>query len=348
VSRESGLVLTGDVKRTSALRLVPAGRAVRVVERCGLEGDVCAFALASGAAPLSAEAVTGRAMTIAPGDVFLATPGHRESTRWVVGSVPDGGLLPGEEYWVLADCGAVGAFIGDSPREKGHLGRVTFLGTTEDADGAALNIRQFALGSADATDRGAPVFLVLGTSSEVGKTTAAVNILRALRKGGRQRVVALKATGTSSLTELHSYQDFGAAPCFDCVDFGLPTTYPSGRGDIAGVFEAVLDQCLAAPADAVLIECGGDILGANVPTFLSSLGRRRPDAKVILVASDSLAALGAKSVLGEMGLVVTLVTGPCTDTPTIAQRTRELCGLPALNLARGGADAFSLPASSGG
>jgi hypothetical protein len=332
--------LTGDVKRMSALRRVPTGRAVRVVERCGFEGDVCAFALASGAAPLSAEAVTGRAMTIAPGDVFLATPGYRESTRWVVGSVPDGGLLPGEEYWVLADCGAVGAFIGDSPREKGHLGRVTFLGTTEDADGVGLNIRQFALGRTDAPDRSAPVFLVLGTSSEVGKTTAAVNILRALRKVGRQSVVALKATGTSSLTELHSYQDFGAAPCFDCVDFGLPTTYPSGRADIGGVFEAVLDHCLAARADAVLIECGGDVLGANVPTFLGCLGRRRPDAKVVLVASDSLAALGAKSVLGEMGLAVTLVTGPCTDTPTIEQRTRELCGLPALNLAREGAAAL--------
>ena len=281
-------------------------------------------------------------MTIEPGDVFLGTPGHRESTRWVVGSVPDGGLVPGDEYWVLADCGAVGAFIGDSPREKGHLGRVTFLGAMQDAAGVGLNIRQFAVGRAPGgvTDRGAPVFLVVGTSSEVGKTTAAVNILRALRKSGRQSVVALKATGTSSLTELHSYQDAGAAPCFDCVDFGLPTTYPSGRPDIAGVFEAALDACLSPDADAVLVECGGDILGANVPTFLRCLGRRRPDAKAILVASDSLAALGAKSVLGEMGLTITLVTGPCTDTPTIQQRTRDLCGLPALNLARGGPPAL--------
>jgi hypothetical protein len=334
--------LSGDTKRASALRRVPEGLAVRVAEQCGLEGDVCAFALASGAAPLSAEAVTGRAMTIAPGDVFLGTPGHRESTRWVVGSVPEGGLVPGNEYWVLADCGAVGAFIGDSPREKGHLGRVTFLGVARDAGGAGLNIRQFAVGIAPggAVDQGAPVFLVVGTSSEVGKTTAAVNVLRALRKSGRQLVVALKATGTSSLTELHSYQDFGAAPCFDCVDFGLPTTYPSGRPDIGDVFEAALDACLSAVADAVVVECGGDVLGANVPVFLSALGRRRPDAKVILVASDALAALGAKSVLGEMGLAVTLVTGPCTDTPTIQQRTQDLCGLPAMNLARGGADSL--------
>jgi hypothetical protein len=57
--------------------------------------------------------------------------------------------------------------------------------------------------------------------------------------------------------------------------------------------------------------------------------------RVILAASDSLAALGAKSVLAEMGLTITLITGPCTDTPTIEQRTRDLCGVPAMNLTKG-------------
>ncbi|HME26745.1 MAG TPA: hypothetical protein VKI44_36375 [Acetobacteraceae bacterium] len=308
-----------------------------LAERNGLEGDVCVFELASDAAALALEAVTGRALVIAPGDRFLATAGYRESTRWVVGNIPDGGLVPGSDYWVLAACGVVGAFVGESPREKGHLGQVRFLGIMRGEDGATLNIRQFvqcqALEPGD--DHATPVFLVAGTSSEVGKTTAAISVLRALRKSGRNRVVALKATGTSSVTELHSYEDFGAAPCFDSVDFGLPTTYPSGRDGIDAHFDTMLDVCLAIPADAVLIECGGDILGANVPSFLACLSRRRQDVRVILAASDSLAALGAKSVLADMGLTPTLITGPCTDTPTIQQRTHDLCGIPALNLARG-------------
>jgi hypothetical protein len=308
---------------------------MRLVESSGSEGDVCVFELSPDAAAITIEAVTGRALLIAPGDRFLGTAGHRESTRWVVGIIPEGGLVPGNDYWVLADCGVVGALLGDSPREKGHLGQVRFLGTMRDANSATLNIRQFALPSASTVDHGAPVFLILGTSSEVGKTTAAIGVLRALRRSGKTRVVALKATGTSSVTELHSYQDFGAAPCLDCVDFGLPTTYPSGRDRAAELFDTMLDTCLAIPADAVLIECGGDILGANVPTFLTCLAARKPDARVILVASDSLAALGARSVLAEMGLTVTLMTGPCTDTPTIEQRTRDLCGVPAINLARG-------------
>jgi hypothetical protein len=308
---------------------------MRLAESSGNEGDVCVFELSSNAAAITIEAVTGRAMLIAPGDRFLGTAGHRESTRWVVGTIPEGGLVPGDDYWVLADCGVVGAFLGDSPRQKGHLGQVRFLGTMFDPDGTALNIRQFALHPQPTVDRGAPVFLLLGTSSEVGKTTAAIAVLRALRRSGSTSVVALKATGTSSLTELHSYQDFGAGPCFDCVDFGLPTTYPSGRDQATDWFDTMLDMCLGIPADAVLVECGGDVLGANVPAFLTRLVARRPDVRVVLAASDSLAALGAKSVLAGMGLAVTLMTGPCTDTPTIEQRTRELCGVPAMNLAKG-------------
>jgi hypothetical protein len=39
-------------------------------------------------------------------------------------------------------------------------------------------------------------------------------------------VIAFKATGTSGITEIGAYQDYGAAHLFDYVDFGLPTTYP--------------------------------------------------------------------------------------------------------------------------
>ena len=337
IDNVASVLLSPDVKCASVLRRVAIPADARVTQRVALEGDVGAFQLSADASPVTIEATTGRAMTLAPGDIFLGCPGYRESTRWVVGGIPDGGLVPSKLYWILADCGVVGDFAGDSPREKGHLAEVTYLGAVTDNAGAVLNIGGFAT-QADAgrTDRGAPVFLVVGTSSEVGKTTAAIGILRALRRSGRTKVLALKATGTSSVTEIHSYKDYGANPCLDSVDFGLPTTYPSARAGIADYFERVLDFCLSEPADAVLIECGGDILGANVPAFLAGLHRRRPDMKVILAASDSLAALGAKTVLTEAGIGITALTGPCTDTPTIQQRTQALCGLPAINMARGG------------
>jgi hypothetical protein len=328
--------LPAGVKTTSSLRRVAIGDGLRYRALPALEGDVCAFELAGDAAPIVVEAVSGRAMTLAPRDIFLGTTGYRESTRWVVGAVPEGGLVPGEHYWVLTESGVAGNLIGDSPLAKGHLGRAKYLGVVQDGAGRTLDIRQCAARpDPHAADQAAPVFLVLGTSAEVGKTTAGVAVLRSLRQQGHRRVIALKATGTASVQELSTYRDFGAAQAFDCVDFGLPTTYPSGRSDIEATFERALDVCLSQPADAVLIECGGDMLGANVPVFLQSLKRRRSTMKIILVAADALGALGGKGMLEKMGLCPSLIAGPCTDTPTLRERTQSLCGVPAMNMARG-------------
>ena len=270
-----------------------------------------------------------------PGDVFLATPGHRESTRFIVGGIPPGGLAPDAKYWILSPSGVIGDLFGAAPQHESHLGEVTYIGSLHAADGCPLTIGQFAAQPAPgAVDCGSPVFLVLGTSAEVGKTTAAVAVLRSLHHQGHQNVIALKATGTSSVRELYHYRDFGADRSFDCIDFGLPTTYPSDREGVRGVFDQALDVCLSMPSDAVVIECGGDILGANVPLFLERLSRRRRDLKVVLAAPDALAALGAKQVLRDMGIPVHLITGRCTDTPTLLQRTQAVCETPAMNMAR--------------
>jgi len=322
-------------KKASALRRIPSLDAVRCVETAGLEGHVCLFELADEAAPIVLESASGRAMALAPGDFFLGTPGYRESTRWVVGCVPSGGLRPGGSYWVLADSGVVGDLIGDSPLEKGHLAQVTYRGAVLNDDGEVLDLRRFAINGECKADHGAPVFLIVGTSAEVGKTTAGIAVLRSLRRKGHTAVTALKATGTSSLTEILRYRDFGAVAAFDCVDFGLPTTYPSGRDGMDAVFNRALDVALSNASDAVLIECGGDIIGGNVPIFLECLKRRRAGVKIILAAADALGALGAKQLLGEMGLSISVVTGPCTDTPTLQERTQALCGIPALNMSRG-------------
>jgi hypothetical protein len=328
----------GRVKLGSALRRVEPAPDLNIIDAPALEGDVCAFRLPDDSAAFMLEAVSGRSMIVVPGDVFLATPGHRESTRWVVGGIPAGGLRPGHKYWVLADSGIVGDLVSDSPLEKHYVAQVTCLGPVAGTAGERLNIGAFAVPADPALpDRGAPVFLIVGTSAEAGKTTAGTTIVRSIRRGADRSVVMLKATGTSSVGEIATYRDFGAAEAFDIVDFGLPSTYPSGRQGIDETFDRALDWTLSRDADAIIIECGGDILGANVPVFLERLRRRRPEPRVVLAAADALGALGATRMLGDMGLAVTLVTGPCTDSPILRRRTEELCGVPAMNMTRGDA-----------
>jgi hypothetical protein len=327
--------LPASVKRTSALRRIPPLQGTRFRPEYGSEGDICAFELPRGASPITVESSAGRVTTIAPGDVFLATPGYRESRRWAVGTIPAGGLVPGNSYWVLSDSGVVGELISSSALEMGHLGRVRYLGAVCGEQGETLNIRQFGVTGSGGMDHKAPVYLILGTSSEVGKTTAGVAVLRALRMQGHANVVALKATGTPSFTEIARYLDFGAVEAFDCIDFGLPTTYPVGRKGITDILFNELDFCLSLPADALVVECAGDPVSANAPELLRCLKTRRSDPKIVLAAADALGALGAKKALAELGLTISLITGPCTDTPIMRERTEALCGIPAINLAGG-------------
>jgi hypothetical protein len=330
----NGGSLPANVKRTSALRRVPPLAEIRFRPKYGSEGDVCVFELPRDASPITVEAPSGRIMTIAPGDALLATPGYREARIWAVGGIPAGGLVPGGDYWVLSPSGVVGELTSYSTLEMGHLGRVRYLGAVYGDSGETLNIRQFAETQAGGTDRNAPVYLMLGTSTEVGKTTAGVAVLRTLRMKGHTSVVALKATGTPAVAELARYQDFGAAQAFDCIDFGFPTTYPVGRKEISDLLFNELDFCFSLPADAVVIECAGDPVSANAPELLSCLKARRSNLKIILAAADALGAMGAKQALTEIGLAISLITGPCTDTPILREWTEGLCGIPAINLFR--------------
>ncbi len=331
----SGGTLPADVKKTSALRRIPPSTALRYVKARAKEGQVCTFRLANESSPIQVEDTFGRAMTLVPGDLFLGTTGYRKSTRWVVGGMPKGGLVPGQKYWVISECGVVGNLVADTPMSKTFVGRARYLGAVAGEDGRILSLGDFAVQHARrAADRKAPLYIIAGTSAEVGKTTAGLAVLQTLLLQGYDTVVVLKATGTSAITEIAIYKDHGAAQVFDSVDFGLPTTYGPSPKSMTRFFDRALDTCLSIPADAVLVECGGDLLGANVPIFLKRLKRRRRRAKVVFAAADAVGAWGGTQMLRKMGLPVDLITGPCTDTPTLQQRTEELCGIPAMNMAR--------------
>ena len=270
----------------------------------------------------------------------MSSSGHRElgeSNIVLVGGVPKDGLIPGTTYWVISEGGVVGELITNTPLARRFLGEVTYLGTVIDAAGRTLTLQEFAVPPvARFKDHGAPISLIVGTGPEVGKTTAGLGLLRTFLAKGHTTVIVLKATGTSSFAEIANYQDYGAAQVFDCVDFGLPTTYPSERKDMQRIFDRALDTCLTMPADAVVIECGGDMLAANIPVFLKRLKRRRSRATVVLAAADPLGAFGGTQMLRDIGLPANLITGPCTDTPASQQRTKSLCKTPAMNMLRRG------------
>ena len=294
------------------------------------EGDVCLFEL-DGDSSITLEAATGRLMEIGPGDRFLGAPGYRTPTRPLAsGTIPLEGLVPGANYWSLSKSGIVGELTDPPVGSAPYLGRVSYVGAAH-AHEKKLNIRDFVVAAGVvARDRDAPIYVIVGSCGNVGKTTAGVAVLRALRMRGHGDVVAWKAVGTGSIGEIARYLDFGAA-AFDCVDFGLPATYPLGRSDIVEYFDCALDFCLSQPADAVIIEPGGDLSGDN-PTLLARIKSRRRDIKIVLAASDAFAAVGVQRALAEIGLAANVITGPCTDSLRLREQTERFCGVPAIPL----------------
>src|SRR5258705_13856103 len=89
-----GAQLAPDTKRTSVLRRLPPLESASCVAVAGLEGDVCPFGLPAEASPIGVGDVSGRSLVLAPGDIFLATPGHREPTRCLLRGVPTAGFVP--------------------------------------------------------------------------------------------------------------------------------------------------------------------------------------------------------------------------------------------------------------
>lgn len=335
VPLEGGL-LPPNVKITSVLRRIILPPQLYYVKVPGLEGHVCAFQLAKTSSTIFLEAASGRVQTLIAGDIFLGTPGHRESNIVLVAGIPNGGLIPGKPYSVISDSGVVGQLTTQTRLATRFVGEVKYLGAVTGRDGGTLSLRRFAVSVVDeAKDQEAKLCLIVGTGPEVGKTTAGIGVLRAFLASGCTTVTVLKATGTSSFAEIANYLDHGAARAFDCVDFGMPTTYPSNRKGMERIFDRALDACFSLPADALVIECGGDMLAANIPTFLRRLKRRRTSAKVVLAAADPLGAWGGTQVLRKFGLPVTLIAGPCTDTPASQRRTQSLCKVPSLNMLRG-------------
>jgi hypothetical protein len=157
--------------------------------------------------------------------------------------------------------------------------------------------------------------LIVGTATDVGKTTFACRLLQELSK--TFCCVAIKASGTAWYEDSQLHAKSGAAWAINFSFAGLPTTYY--------VDKAVYRQCMyslyqhvCAPdsipvfkrppeirnrkmpqTDLLLVEHGGDILGANVPAFLEDENLMRSVKLLIVCCDNALALMGALSELQE-------------------------------------------------
>ena len=267
------------------------------------------------------ELAGGRLAEIAPGDQLVAALGRRAATLQCVGDWESVESI--DEMDLLSIAGVAGRCLSQSAFVA-PLAPLTYVGHVQ-RDGHRVNVADFA---ADHAPRplSLPTVLIIGTSMDAGKTTAAVRIIRTLVARGL-RVAGVKFTGMGRYRDVLAMRDAGAEWILDFVDGGIPSTVvpPDEFRAVATTLLARIDDL---EADVVVLEAGASPLEPyNGDVAVELLGEAV--RAIVLCASDPYAAVG---VLQAFGVEPTLVAGRATCTDAGTSLTATLTGCPALNL----------------
>lgn len=271
------------------------------------------------------ESPSGRLSQLVPGDVIVGVLGNRAALRGFSGRVPQ--TLQQSQTVHLLNKGGV---IGISQGTMVGLGKpieLEVLGTPL-IDGKPANLADFALPPHPEPQEKAPVLAVVGTCMNSGKSTAAAVAIRHFRSLGR-RVHAGKATGVAAVADPLSFRDQGAAIALSFLDCGVPST--AYRPHVPELFRTLLGHLWQEGPDLVVIELGDGVLGAyGVDEILES---SPPIDACIVAANDVVGGWAVTQKLRDLGLPVTVVTGPATDNEAGVEKLESL-GVPAANIIR--------------
>lgn len=319
-----------SVFHTSLTRIADLGArdpSIEPLDRARWEtGDYVMVEVVTAPDRAGVELPTGRVARIVEGDAVVSALGRRYATLEVVGDwreVGDDGrmeILSGGG--ILGRCTSKSLLLPDLPEVayRGHLV----------ADGEKLSMRDFVApvsGRAWAT----PTILIVGTSMSAGKTTAARNILRQLRRLG-VRALGAKLTGAGRYHDIQTMGDAGADPILDFVDVGLPSTVVPEE-EYRQALAALLSRMAAAEADVAVVEAGASPLEPyNGRVAVEAI--EGSVAFTVLCASDPYAAVG---VIEGFGRRPDLVSGIAASTEAGIALAERLTGIRALNVRDRGA-----------
>lgn len=263
----------------------------------------------------------GRNVEVVLGDSLVGVLGRRAATLGVVGDWQ----AIGDD--LVIDVLTVGGLLGKATSvgwRAPPMIRLAYSGHVV-REGVKVVMKDF-VPSARGVVHGFPVILVIGTSMEAGKTSAAKVVIRQLKAGG-VRVVGAKLTGAGRYRDILAMRDAGADAIYDFVDGGLPSTV-CAHTEYRDSLNAVLTMIDAESPDVVVIEAGASPLEPyNGDTLMNEIGSQVHCT--VLCASDPYAVVG---VVRGFGIEPDIVSGIATNTSAGIDLIEKLTGLEALNL----------------
>ena len=249
------------------------------------------------------------------GDCIVGVLGARYATAAFEGEVD--GI---EELHLLTGAGMFGTVRtrchdARNPTEVDHIGHIA------NHDGAPLNLKDLLFCPA-APASTPPLFLVVGTSMNSGKTTAARKLVKSLLDHGI-RVAACKATGSVSHRDLAELRSTGAYDVRDFSDYGFPSTYLSSPRELIGLFHTMVRDAGQAYPDVIVVEIADGVLQRETTMLLGDPTVRACTRGVVLTATCAPSALFGVTRIREFGHRVLGVSGVMTNFPLFVRELRE-------------------------
>jgi hypothetical protein len=272
------------------------------------------------------ELASGRQSYLFPGDEVVVCYGARYAPDQFESVVCDD-----LSACHLVAAGGLASRVRFAHRKMKMPTRIAPVGLVGDAQGRPINLRDFALEPVAPHPR-VPTFVILGTSMNAGKTTAAAYLIRGLVNAGL-RVAGGKVTGTAAGPDPWRMVDAGASPVLDFTDAGLASTYSVSAEELRRVFVTIVGHLAASGAEAIVLEVADGLLQAETAMLIEDRLFRTLVDGVIFAAPDALGAIEGVRRIQALRLPLLGVGGLLTRSPLAVQEARPRFDVPILDSA---------------
>ncbi|ENH95633.1 hypothetical protein J416_15087 [Gracilibacillus halophilus YIM-C55.5] len=268
------------------------------------------------------EDINGRHVKIYKGDCFVGVLGNRESSKLLLGGIPEKGLdiTEGTRLHLLTDGGIVGQIVYtpdylEKPMELECIGLLK-------KDNVILNTLEINGKKSSKLNNIVPIILTTATGTSAGKTTLTSKIINQLSKD--YNIAALKLAGTGCLEDILRLKDAGAKWTMDFPDVGLPSTYVHKDIYLPRI-RYLINKISEYTPDFIIAELGGDLLWANIPSILQDKMIMNNVSSILLVPLDSVGAIGSDYLLKKWNVNCDLfiINSPFQNSQSSKRRVKK-------------------------
>lgn len=274
------------------------------------------------------ELASGRLSKITKGDILAVALGNRRALKGFVGNVPEK-LKVDDVINILNLGGVAGVCTSENFQEVGHALKVRVLGAIT-RNGKSLNIADFKLfAPAQTLKSKIPLIIISGTCMNVGKTSAACEIIKhAARKG--YTVYAAKLAGIAAQRDTEHMKDHGAKKAVSVIDGGSTSTV-NKRGSVE-ITKGAINYLSKGKPDFIVIEFGDGVFGEyGVMDILKDKEIQSCISAHVGCAHDPMGATKIYETCHEIGAELDLISGPVTDNSVGSAFVAKILNIPAYN-----------------